>query len=79
MPETTTDRGRYTFRVAEYTDQTFWIMTDPLNDTDRLEILGNHSFLGFDLKPGTTKDQAWEIARYLDEHIEFITCTTFAR
>ena len=50
-------------------------MTDPLRDTDRLKILGKHGFIGFELKPGTTMEEAERIAEYLDKHIDFITCT----
>ncbi len=70
-----TNRGRYNFRVAEYLDGTPWIMTDPVHEEDRLDVLGPHGFIGFDLKPGSSYEDAQRIARYLDEHIEFIVCT----
>lgn len=70
-----TERGHYSFRVAEYADGTPWIMTDPLWETDRLKILGKHGFIGFDLKQGTTYEQARQVAEYLDNHIDSITCT----
>jgi len=50
-------------------------MTDPVHEEDRLDVLGPHGFIGFDLKPGTSYEDAQRIARYLDEHIEFIVCT----
>ena len=75
--EATTDRARFLFKVAEYggPDYTPWIMTEP--HSDRLKVLGTDGFIGFDLKPGTTFDQAREIAQYLNQHIECITCTLF--
>jgi hypothetical protein len=70
------ERGRYSFRVAEYADGQPWIMTDPLYDTDKLTILGPHGFIGFDLKRGTTYQEAEQTARFLNERITFITCNT---
>ena len=69
-----TQRGRFRFRVAEYADGTPWIMTDPLWPQDRLKILGQ-GFVGFDLKPGTSYEQAEKIAHFMNEHIEYITAT----
>lgn len=51
-------------------------MTDPLYDTDKLTILGPHGFIGFDLKRGTTYQEAEQTARFLNERITFITCNT---
>ncbi len=70
-----TERGHYSFRVAEYGDETPWIMTDPLRESDRLKILGDTGFIGFDLKAGTTYEQARQIAEYLKAHIDSIICT----
>jgi hypothetical protein len=70
-----TERGQYSFRVADYEDGTPWIMTDPLRASDRLPALGKHGFIGFELKPGTTHEQSGQIAEYLDENIRYITCT----
>jgi hypothetical protein len=50
-------------------------MTDPLRASDRLQVLGKNGFIGFDLKPGTTHEQARQIAEYLDDNIDFITFT----
>lgn len=71
----TTDRGHFSFRVAVYGDGTPWIMTDPLTESDRIKALGRNGFIGFDLKPGTSHEEAQRIAQYLNEHVEFITCT----
>jgi hypothetical protein len=51
-------------------------MTDPLRAEDRLKPLGS-GFVGFDLKTGTTYEQARQIAEYLNNHIDCITCTVF--
>lgn len=69
-----TDRGKFLFRVAEYSGGVPWIMTDPFHTKDRLPILKG-GFIGFDLKPGTTIEQAEQVARYLNDHIESITTT----
>jgi hypothetical protein len=69
-----TQRGRYQFRLTNYSDRTPWIMTDPLEEKDRLKVFGN-GFIGFDLKPGTTQEEAHRIALFLGEHIGYITFT----
>ena len=51
-------------------------MTDPYYNEDRLKPLGK-GFIGFDLKPGTSIEQAEEIAAYFNEYIDQITCTVF--
>ena len=71
-----TERGRFSFRVSEYESGQPWITTDPLNDSDVLKTLGPQGFVGFDLKPGTSYEEAQRIAKYLDQQIEFITITT---
>ena len=75
----TNERGRFRFRVSEYSGRhgTPWIMTDPLESKDRLKVLGESGFIGFDLKPRTTIEQARKIAEYLNEHINSISCTLF--
>jgi hypothetical protein len=75
MAESETQRGRFRFRVTAYADGTPWIMTDPLYASDRLKILGKTGFIGFDLKAGTTGEEAEKVARFLNEHMEYITCT----
>lgn len=72
-----TQRGRFFFKVAEFGDGTPWIMTEPYYPEDRLPALGKDGFVGFDLKPGTTHQQAKDIAEFLNKHIESITCTIF--
>ena len=71
-----TDRARYVFKVAEFSDGTPWISTEPFSsDLKILQPL--KAFLGFDLPKDTTLEQANQIAQFLNEHIAAITCTTF--
>jgi hypothetical protein len=70
-----TQRGRYQFRVTNYADTTPWITADPLEQEDKLDMLRS-GFIGFDLTPGTTQEQAERIAEYLNNHIEYITYTS---
>ncbi len=51
-------------------------MTDPQWPEDRLKVLGQ-GFVGFDLKPGTSYEQAQQVARFMNDHIEYITVTLF--
>jgi hypothetical protein len=78
MPNATTDRAQFIFRATQYGDKehTAWIITEPR--TERLKILGRDGFIGFDLKSGTTFEQARLIAEYLNQHIDSITCTLFS-
>ena len=38
---------------------------------------GHDSFLGFDLPKGTSNEKAREIAKYLNDHLDTVTCTVF--
>lgn len=71
-----TDRARYVFKVSQYADGTPWIATEPV-DGDLAVLTPVKGFLGFDLRTGTTFEQAEEIAKFMNEHIEAISCTTF--
>ncbi len=71
-----TDRAQYAFKVAEFADGTPWIKTEPAY-ADLKILQPQKGSLGFDLRKGTTFEQAEEIARFLNEHIEAISCTTF--
>ena len=70
------DRARYRFRVAEYADGTPWIMTDPLHEDLKL-LTAVKGFLGFDLPSGTSHEAAQTIAKFMNDHLESITCTSF--
>lgn len=71
-----TDRARYRFRVAEFADGTPWIMTDPYDKNLEL-LVPVKGFLGFDLPAKTTYEKAQEIAKFLNDNIEAISCTSF--
>ena len=75
MANATTDRAQFVFKATQYGDEdhTAWIVTEPRRDG--LKILGKNGFIGFDLRPGTTFEQARQIAEYLNHHIDSITCT----
>jgi hypothetical protein len=72
-----TQRGHFLFRVSEYGDGTPWISTEPYRTEDRLKVLGDGGFIGFDLKPGTTIQQAGQIAEYLNDHLDCVNCALF--
>lgn len=78
MTEATTDSAQVVFKATQYGDKehTPWIVTEPR--MERLKILGNAGFIGFDLRPGTTFEKARQIAEYLNEHIAAINCTLFS-
>lgn len=71
-----TDRARYRFTVKEYSDGTAWIALEPLRSN--LPLLGD-GFLGMDLPPGTSYEEAKRVASFLNDHIECVTATTFQR
>jgi hypothetical protein len=71
--ESTTYRAKYSFEVKAYEDgKTPWIMLEPLREGVPVLTRG---FLGFDLPSGTTEEQAYAIAEYLNEKIEWVTYT----
>jgi hypothetical protein len=45
--------------------------------TDRAQFISKATQYGFDLKPGTTFEQARQIAEYLNQNIDSITRTLF--
>ena len=68
-----TNRANYVFCVKEYDqDSPPWIMLE--SQDGNIPILQN-GIIGFDLRPGTTFQQAQEIASYLNSHIECLTHT----
>ena len=68
-----TERARFGFRVLQAGENnTPWITMDPIEgNLDAVD-----GFLGFELVSGTSYEKAKEIAKYMSDHIEFITCTT---
>lgn len=69
-----TERSKYRFTVKEFGDGTPWIMLEP--DGQDLACLGD-GFLGLDLKPGHTLDDAQEVASFLNKHITTMAYTQF--
>jgi hypothetical protein len=63
-------RGQYRFTVKEKEDGTPWIAGEPVGDT--LKIIGpkgDDLEIGFMLRPGTTIQQAHEVARCMNNWI----------
>ena len=69
MPVSMTDRADFTFVAKEYHRRTPWIAAEQLAG-DKLVLPG---LIGFDLAPGTTFEQAKEIADYMRKHIHDLT------
>ena len=67
-----TDRADFTFVAKEYHQRTPWIAAEQLPG-DKLVLPG---LIGFDLAPGTTFEQAKEIADYMRKHIRGMHYTT---
>ena len=81
MPGAETQRARYFFRVKE-SGGVPWIMLEPSGEglpilRDSRGRTGRDAFLGLDLPQGTTHVRAREIARYLNDHVEEVSCTVF--
>ena len=66
-----TERAKFTFVVKEYVSGTPWILAEQLSG----EMPNLRGTIGFDLAPGTTLDQAKEIAEYMREHIRGLALT----
>jgi hypothetical protein len=79
MSETgSTDRADYLFSVKEYADGTPWIMLEPRRG-DLKVLKPQRSFLGFDLHPGTSLEEARKIADYFNRHVPTVTCTSSSK
>jgi hypothetical protein len=59
-----TERAEFNFVVKQLVSGTPWIMAEQISGPQILDRL-----LGFDLAPGTTLEQAHEIAAYMRRHI----------
>jgi hypothetical protein len=70
-----TDRADYLFKVSEHSDGTPWIFLE-LRRSPNLPVLGD-GFLGLDLRPGISFEEAKRIAAFLNEHIDCVSATTF--
>lgn len=74
MSEARTDRAHYRFTVKEYAGGTPWIMLELQREPD-LPVLKD-GFLGLDLRPGTSYEEAKRIADLLNDNIESVAATT---
>ncbi len=72
--EARTERCRYHFKVAEYSNGIPWITTEPCENPPRSM---EHSMPGLDLRRGTTFAEAEEIAKYLNRHVAGLSITFF--
>jgi hypothetical protein len=72
MPEPTTERALYLFKVKQYGDGSHFIMLEPW---DHMLSVFTDGFLGFDLPKGTTLEEAETVARDLQDRIKFVTYT----
>ena len=61
------------FRVAEYADGRFWIMVEQSGGDD-LTVF--EKVIGFDLRPGTSFEEAKVISAYLNWNLPVITETS---
>jgi hypothetical protein len=76
MAESHTERGDYRFTVKKFADGTPWIVLEPLGR--QLNVLGD-GFLGFELKPRTSLDQADRIADFMNRNIDTVSYTSLVR
>jgi hypothetical protein len=68
-----TQRAKFYFKPSRYPSGEYWIVLEAFHED--LDLLAN-AFLGFDLREGTTVNQAEEIAAYLNENIRAVSYTT---
>jgi hypothetical protein len=64
-------RARTTFSVKEFPNKQPWIHIETVTKLDVLE----NGFLAFDLRHGTTRQEARRVARYLNSKIRAISYT----
>lgn len=67
-----TERNEYHFAVKEFNDGTPWIAFEPLQGN--LAILKG-GMLGFDLREGTTLEEAHQLASLLHEKVNGVSFT----
>jgi hypothetical protein len=69
---TMTERGDFKFTVKESSDGTPWIAAEP---SEKL-LAAIPGQLGFELKAGTSYEEAKSVAAFLNTHVAAITHTT---
>jgi len=63
-------RGQYRYTVKETADGRPWIAGEPAGDTIKIVgAKGEDLNIGFTLQPGTTYQQAQDVAKYLNKWI----------
>ncbi len=75
MTRSTTQRARYVFAVKEFGDGTPWIVLE--RSGKGLDVLENGVF-GFELKEGTSLQEAETLARLIDRSVTNVSYTSFA-
>lgn len=70
MTTADTKRAEYRFRVKEHGEGRPWIFLELAKEPDLPSI--TPGFLGFDLKDGTTYEQAKESAKFLNDNTRFL-------
>jgi hypothetical protein len=72
MEDPITERATYNFTVKVYPSGQLYIACDPIDG--KLAVAGDGVF-GFELPEGTTAEQATDIARFLNDHLLYMTYT----
>jgi hypothetical protein len=61
--------------LKERADNTPWLVAEPRGG--RITMLEGDAFMGFDLFPGTTLNQAYAFAEFMNEHLATMNMTVF--
>jgi hypothetical protein len=69
------EAGHYRYTVKERADGTPWLVAEP--SEGRIAMLEGDAFIGFDLFPGTTLNQAYAIAEFMNRHLATMNMTVF--
>ena len=75
MTVSATQRARSYFRACETSDGTPWIICEPQGKVEIAALRGG--FIGFDLKPGTSLQEAEKLAELLRGKFTEVSVTTF--
>lgn len=75
MSQAATQRAKSHFRACEEADGTPWIICEPQGKIEIAALRGG--FIGFDLKPGTSLQEAEKLAALLRDTITNVAVTTF--
>ncbi len=75
MTQAKTERAKSYFRACESGDGTPWIICEPQGQNEIRALSGG--FVGFDLEPGTSLQEAQRLAELLRGKITDVSVTTF--